>query len=68
MSNLDGLLAKLSTDAELKEQFLTDPESVMDEAELTDDEKAAMRDSDTDKLSDLTGDNQVYGKNVIYPN
>ncbi|WP_298775328.1 hypothetical protein [uncultured Shewanella sp.] len=68
MSNLDGLLAKLSTDAELKDQFLTDPESVMDEAELTDEEKTAIRESDADKLSDLTGDNEVYGKYVIYPN
>ena len=64
MSNLDGLLAKLSTDAELKDQFLTDPESVMDAENLTDDEKAAMLEGDTDTLSKITGDNQVYGKNV----
>ena len=64
MSNLDGLLAKLSTDAALKDQFLTDPESVMDEAELTEDEKSAIRDSDAEKLSELTGDNKVYGKNI----
>ncbi|MCL1123509.1 hypothetical protein [Shewanella surugensis] len=65
MSNLDGLLAKLSTDAELKDQFIADPESIMDAENLTDDEKAAMLDGDVDKLSDISGDNQVYGKNVV---
>lgn len=67
MSNLDGLLAKLSTDAELKDQFLTDPESVMEAENLTDDEKAAMLEADTDTLSKISGDNEVYGKNVILP-
>lgn len=42
--------------------FQQDPETVMEEAELTDQEKEAIRSGDKDKLTAMTGDTRIYKK------
>ncbi|NRD73278.1 hypothetical protein HQQ94_08485 [Shewanella sp. VB17] len=64
MSTLNDFLQKLSSDADFMAAFQQDPETVMEEAELTDQEKEAIRSGDKDKLTAMTGDTRIYKKNV----
>lgn len=68
MSKLHDLLQNLSTDADLKAQYLENPEQVMEAAGLNEEEKEAMRSGDEKSLTDLTGDKQAYGKHVMSSN
>lgn len=65
MSNLNDFLEKLSSDADLKARYLENPEQVMEEAGLSEEEKEAMRSGDEKSLSDLTGDLKAYKKHVF---
>lgn len=67
MSKLNELLQNLSTDAVLKQVYLDNPEKVMDEAGLTEQEKAALRSGDEQELIKLTGDTNVMGITVRAP-
>lgn len=67
MSNLNDFLEKLSSDADLKARYLENPEQVMEEAGLSEEEKEAMRSGDEKSLSDLTGDSSIYRKHVRNP-
>lgn len=67
MSKLNDLLENLSSDAKLKAKYLENPELVMEEAELNDEEKKAMLSGDVKSLTDLTGDKSVYKKHIRNP-
>lgn len=67
MSKLNDLLENLSSDAKLKAKYLENPELVMEEAELNDEEKKAMLSGDEKSLTDLTGDKLVYKKHIRNP-
>ncbi|NRB23794.1 hypothetical protein [Shewanella sp.] len=67
MSKLNDLLENLSSDAKLKAKYLGNPELVMEEAELNDEEKKAMLSGDEKSLVDLTGDKSVYKKHIRNP-
>ena len=67
MSKLNDLLENLSSDAKLKAKYLENPELVMEEVELNDEEKKAMLSGDEKSLTDLTGDKSVYKKHIRNP-
>ncbi|WP_064791871.1 hypothetical protein [Shewanella woodyi] len=67
MSNLNDFLENLSSDAELQVRYLENPEQVMEEAGLSEEEKEAMRSGDEKSLSDLTGDQKAYKKVIRSP-
>ena len=55
MSGLTQLLIDLGTDAQLQQQYEADPEGVMKNYNLNQEEIQAMLDKDLDKLRQLSG-------------
>jgi hypothetical protein len=55
MSKLVGLLKRLGQDAGLEGEYEKDPDGVMDRFGLSDDEREALRSGDVDKISAMTG-------------
>lgn len=56
MSNLVKLIQNLNEDSSLKERYLQDPETVIDEFNCTAEEKEALLTRDENKLRALVGD------------
>lgn len=63
MSDLIQLLERLGSDAELEAEYRMDPGSVLDRFDLSDEERRAMLDADTDAVAKLTGLSGVYMTN-----
>lgn len=55
MSKLIGLMRRLGSDAALAEEYARDPETVLQRAGLTEEERLAMSDRDYDAIKRLTG-------------
>jgi predicted DNA-binding protein (UPF0251 family) len=55
LPNLADLLKKLGEDAALEESYRKDPEAVMDQFDLGDEEREALRSGDIEKLKRMTG-------------
>jgi len=56
-NKLRDFLIDLSMDEKLREKFAKDPEGVMDEYGLTDEEKGWIREGDTESINKSVGDN-----------
>ena len=61
MSKTVDLIAKLSSDPGLLARYKSDPEAVMDEAGLSDEDKAVMRTNDPQKITAYMGDDAPPG-------
>lgn len=55
MSDLTRLLERLGKDATLEGDYQKDPKSVLDQYELTEEERKAMLDRDVDAVRKLSG-------------
>lgn len=55
MSDLTRLLERLGKDATLEADYQKDPESVLNQYELTEEERKAMLDRDVDAVRKLSG-------------
>lgn len=55
MSNLVDFLSKLGSDPALAEAFSKDPETVMTNANLSDEEKQLIRSGDSKAIAERTG-------------
>ncbi len=60
MSKLIDLLRALGKDGELADAYAKDPDAVLNQFELTDEERQAMLDGDLDKIRALTGQDNVH--------
>lgn len=60
------LIAKLSTDPEFRTRFRANPDQVMDEAGLSEEDKAAMKSGDPDKIREHLGDDAPPGCFVMF--
>lgn len=55
MPNLVDFLSKLGSDPALADAYTKDPETTMDQAGLTEEEKTMLREGNTEKLKAATG-------------
>lgn len=55
MSKLIGLMRRLGSDAALAEEYARDPETVLQRAGLSEEERRAMAERDYDAVKRLTG-------------
>lgn len=55
MSKLAEFLQSMGRDADLNAEFEKDPEGVMSQFELSDDEKKAIREGDVDTVKKMSG-------------
>ena len=60
------LIARLSTDPEFRTRFRANPDQVMDEAGLSEEDKAAMKSGDPDKIREHLGDDAPPGCFVMF--
>jgi len=58
-NKLRDFLIDLSTDENLRERFAKDPEGVMDEYGLTDEEKKWIREGDTGSINNSIGETYI---------
>ncbi|HXT21873.1 MAG TPA: hypothetical protein VN811_14940 [Thermoanaerobaculia bacterium] len=54
-------VAKLSSDSSLQQRYKSDPEAVMSEAGLSDEDKAVLRTNDPAKITAYLGDDAPPG-------
>jgi hypothetical protein len=60
------LIAKLSTDPDFRTRFRANPDQVMDEAGLSEEDKAAMKSGDPDKIREHLGDDAPPGCFILF--
>ena len=60
------LIAKLSTDPDFRTRFRANPDQVMDEAGLSEEDKAAMKSGDPDRIREHLGDDAPPGCFVMF--
>ena len=60
------LIAKLSTDPDFRARFRDNPDQVMDEAGLSEEDKAAMKSGDPDRIREHLGDDAPPGCFVMF--
>ena len=61
MSKTSDLINKLSSDPALLERYKADPDTVMDEAGLSAEDKAVMKTNDPQKITEHMGDDAPPG-------
>ena len=58
-------VSNLSKDPAKRDKFMQNPDAVMDEHDLSDEDKAVLRTKDSDKIKSYLGDNSPPGCLVL---
>ena len=60
------LIAKLSTDAEFRDRFRKNPDQVMDEEGLSDEDREVLKSGDPDRIREHLGDDAPPGCFIVF--
>ncbi|MDQ2070086.1 hypothetical protein [Natronospira bacteriovora] len=66
MAGLNELLKALGASAELEARYGHDPEAVMEQFGLSEDEKAALRSGDMERIKALSGCSELSSSNTTF--